>query len=178
MRFSDDSHDVIKNNSQLDECLVSYSIYVPDEKSSDTYIKHEAHTSVVHELSFDKTQDDVPTTKNFPIEHTGKLESNGITNLLSSSFDLMRHNYLLPIVQHRAFNRIILIIILANTIIMSLADYTNVDSKNNLLENGSIRNAVLIRSELFFVVSFAVEMLIKMFALGTKVLNLIVLNID
>eukprot|EP01036_Dinobryon_divergens_P034075 gene34075-44028_t len=49
---------------------------------------------------------------------------------------------------------------------MSLADYTNVDSKNNLLENGSIRNAVLIRSELFFVVSFAVEMFIKMFALG------------
>ena len=168
MIFSVDSPDVtIKSSSRpsdLDECLVH------DEKSSTEKIspytskQREVHASVAQELSLDVA----PTSENQSAlkEKQGKLEPNIIVKLLSL-FEYIRQQYLLSIVQHRAFNRIILAIILANTVILSLADYNYVDSDNNLLENGSLRNAVLIRSEIFFVVAFTVEMIMKMLAHGT-----------
>ena len=154
-----------------DESLESYNIYM-SEKVSDSIspYKQQRELHAAQKLLFDEPkQDDSPKSDEQKMI-TGGKEKPEPNAKASSSFDFVRKKYILRFVKHWSFNGLILLIILANTVIMSLADYTNVDSNNNLLEDGSIRNIVLIRTELFFVIVFTLEMILKMLAHGMTVL--------
>lgn len=69
-------------------------------------------------------------------------------------------------VQSIAFQRVSLAIILANSAIIAIADYSRVDVNNNLVTSGSIRNQVFIGSDVYFSSFFIIECILKMFALG------------
>ena len=47
-----------------------------------------------------------------------------------------------------------------------MADYSNVDSNNNLSPNGSVYNILLLGSEFTFTIIFIVEFMIKVLATG------------
>ena len=67
---------------------------------------------------------------------------------------------------HLYFQRISLLAIIANSIIIAIADYSHVDSNGNLVTQGSIRNRIFLESDIFFTLFFLVECIIKVTALG------------
>lgn len=70
------------------------------------------------------------------------------------------------IVLHPYFQRLSLLIILANSAVIAIADYSKVDVNNNLVMNRSIRNTVYLCSDLWFTIFFIAEFLMKITAFG------------
>ena len=83
---------------------------------------------------------------------------------------LSRHNslrqFFVRLNLHPWFENFILTMILVNAIFFSIADYENVDENGVLVDTGSTRNALLIRTNLFFVVVFTFEFVVKVIAQG------------
>lgn len=64
------------------------------------------------------------------------------------------------------FDRFILLTILANSAILGIADWSNVDSNGRFLTDNSFRNAVMQGSEPIFTAIFVVEAALKIVAMG------------
>lgn len=64
------------------------------------------------------------------------------------------------------FDRIVLTVIIVNSVILGIADYSNLDAEGNLASQGSWRNTVVEQSEPVFTTLFTVEMTIKILAMG------------
>jgi hypothetical protein len=72
----------------------------------------------------------------------------------------------LVIISNPLFDRFILTIIMINCVFMIMSDYEHVDNMNNLLSDGSIRNEVILSSEIYFTAIFTCEFLLKWAALN------------
>jgi hypothetical protein len=70
------------------------------------------------------------------------------------------------IVRNVWFDRTILLVIAFSSILLASSDYTHVDDQNNLIEEGSPTNTVILRCEIVFTVVFLVEFILKIVALG------------
>jgi len=81
-----------------------------------------------------------------------------------------KHNrirqFCVKLVASDLFQKGILALIVINAILIAACDYSYVDSKGDLLEQGSFVNALNANTNLFFVVCFALEMGIKLIAQG------------
>jgi len=64
------------------------------------------------------------------------------------------------------FEYFIVFVILVNAVFLACADYGSVDSDNNLVVNGSIRNLILQESTLPFTIIFVGEVILKIVAMG------------
>ena len=72
----------------------------------------------------------------------------------------------LMIISNPLFDRFILTIIMVNCVFMIMSDYEHVDNMNNLSSDGSIRNEVILSSEIYFTAIFTCEFLLKWAALN------------
>ena len=72
----------------------------------------------------------------------------------------------LVIISNPLFDRFMLTIIMINCVFMIMSDYEHVDNMNNLLSDGSIRNEVILSSEIYFTAIFTCEFLFKWAALN------------
>ena len=72
----------------------------------------------------------------------------------------------LVIISNPLFDRFILTTIMINCVFMIMSDYEHVDNMNNLLSDGSIRNEVILSSEIYFTAIFTCEFLFKWAALN------------
>ena len=72
----------------------------------------------------------------------------------------------LVIISNPLFDRFILTTIMINCVFMIMSDYEHVDNMNNLLSDGSIRNEVILSSEIYFTAIFTCEFLLKWAALN------------
>ena len=72
----------------------------------------------------------------------------------------------LVIISNPLFDRFILTIIMINCVFMIMSDYEHVDNMNNLLSDGSIRNEVILSSEIYITAIFTCEFLLKWAALN------------
>ena len=72
----------------------------------------------------------------------------------------------LEIISNPLFDRFILTIIMFNCVFMIMSDYEHVDNMNNLSSDGSIRNQVILSSEIYFTAIFTCEFLLKWAALN------------
>lgn len=70
------------------------------------------------------------------------------------------------VIAHPLFENFILFMILLNAIFFSIADYTHVDENGDIVEEGSTVNAVIIRTNLLFLVVFTLEFAVKVIAQG------------
>ncbi len=70
------------------------------------------------------------------------------------------------IIQHPLFDQFILSIIVVNCTFMIMSDYDHVDHMNNLSSDGSIRNQIILNSEIYFTVIFTCEFVLKWAALN------------
>ena len=61
---------------------------------------------------------------------------------------------------------LIIITIMTNSILLSMADYGPVAASNELSEDGSSINYVIIHSETVLMLIFAIELVLKVLALG------------
>jgi len=95
------------------------------------------------------------------VDDTGLLEKN-----IFKRFLLSIKEFNLFIVNHTMFDRFILMVILLNSTFLAMADYTFVDDTNNLSAHGSIRNQIIIGSEIYFTSIFFCEFVLKISALG------------
>lgn len=64
------------------------------------------------------------------------------------------------------FQRLTIAVILANSIALAIVDYSHVDSNNNLISKGSLRNSIYNSSDLVFTIYFIAECCCKVIALG------------
>ena len=74
--------------------------------------------------------------------------------------------YATKIIEHLYFERLSTLVIIANSIVIAIADYSHVDSHGNLVTAGSVRNNISAKSEEYFTFFFLVEFVIKVTALG------------
>lgn len=72
----------------------------------------------------------------------------------------------LRVIQNVLFERVIIAVIVLNSVVLALADYQSVDSRGDLVMRGSWRNAMLLQSEIVFTAVFSVECALKVTALG------------
>jgi hypothetical protein len=72
----------------------------------------------------------------------------------------------LVIISNPLFDRFILTIIMINCLFMIISDYEHVDNMNNLSSDGSIRNQVILSSEIYITSIFTCEFLLKWAALN------------
>ena len=70
------------------------------------------------------------------------------------------------IIHHKYFDQFIMFVIILNSLLMALGEYRNVDDNGNLKTQGSIRNTLIETAELYFLLIFTVEMILKMVGLG------------
>ena len=70
------------------------------------------------------------------------------------------------VMAHPWFENFILFMIMVNAIFFSMADYTKVDEDGNIVEEGSIRNMIIIRTNIVFLVVFTLEFVVKVIAMG------------
>jgi len=96
---------------------------------------------------------------------TNAVDDTGGNNIINR-FRLALKKFTLPIVNHPMFDRFILMVILLNSAFLAMADYSFVDDTNNLSERGSIRNQIIIESEIYFTSIFICEFALKISALG------------
>lgn len=66
----------------------------------------------------------------------------------------------------KRFDQFILLLILTNSIILALADYSHVDLNGDLLASGSLRNSIVKYSDNVFTTLFSVECTLKIIAMG------------
>ncbi|GMF33382.1 unnamed protein product [Phytophthora lilii] len=64
------------------------------------------------------------------------------------------------------FDQFILLLILANSVILAIADYSKVDEQGDLDSSQSIRNAIVNSADRLFTILFAVECSMKIIAMG------------
>ena len=64
------------------------------------------------------------------------------------------------------FDRVVLVLILANSVVLALTDYSVVDAETGEPSDKSWRNAVVDKTELFFTLSFTVESALKIMSMG------------
>ena len=64
------------------------------------------------------------------------------------------------------FDRIVLVLILANSVVLALTDYSVVNPTDGEPSTASWRNAVVDHTELFFTLSFTVECVLKIMSMG------------
>ena len=69
------------------------------------------------------------------------------------------------LVESKPFEVFILAVILLNSVLLALSDYTHADSANQLLDIGW-RNHAVIKSEVFFTVVFTLEAVLKIISMG------------
>ena len=74
--------------------------------------------------------------------------------------------FFVRVIAHPMFENFILFMILLNAIFFSIADYTHVDENGDIVEEGSSVNAVIIRTNLVFLVVFSAEFVVKVIAQG------------
>ena len=77
-----------------------------------------------------------------------------------------KKNYLQTIVDSTAFSVFFYSIIFINSIILSIPNYAEIDRNGNLLTNSSVRNAIFVSSDIYFLVLFSIELLMKICAYG------------
>jgi hypothetical protein len=70
------------------------------------------------------------------------------------------------IICHPLFEGFILFIILLNAVLLAQADYSHVDSSNNLIADGSARNTALAVMNIPFLVVFTMECVLKIVGKG------------
>lgn len=70
------------------------------------------------------------------------------------------------IIKHKYFDSFILFVILLNSIVLAIPNYSVVDSTGNLIEGNSWRNILANRSEIYFTCIFGVEFILKAFSYG------------
>ncbi|KAF4133455.1 Voltage-dependent L-type calcium channel domain-containing protein [Phytophthora infestans] len=66
----------------------------------------------------------------------------------------------------KRFDQFILFLILANSIILAIADYSKVDNQGDLDSSQSTRNAIVTSADTIFTILFAVECTMKIIAMG------------
>ena len=76
------------------------------------------------------------------------------------------HSIVKRIVTDTWFDRIGLTAILLNSLILAMIDYSVVNNQGVPIENGSWRNTLAVESDIYFIIYFTVEMILKVFALG------------
>lgn len=76
-------------------------------------------------------------------------------------------SYVARVVRSVLFQRLSLAIIIANSLVIAIADYSKVDEHNNIIIENSLRNRIYLQSDVYFSVFFIVECGLKMFGLGT-----------
>ena len=64
------------------------------------------------------------------------------------------------------FDRIGIAVILLNSIILAMIDYSVVDNDGNPIEKGSWRNTLAAKSDIYFIIYFTIEMVLKVVAQG------------
>ena len=64
------------------------------------------------------------------------------------------------------FERLCLLAIVANSIVIAIADYSHIDNSGNLVTSGSLRNTISVQSEQYFTYCFLLECVVKVTALG------------
>jgi hypothetical protein len=67
---------------------------------------------------------------------------------------------------HQNFESFIMFIIILNAILFAQADYSHIDSGNNLISEGSFRNTILAVTNLPFLVIFTIECVLKGIGMG------------
>lgn len=70
------------------------------------------------------------------------------------------------IINHKYFDQFIMFVIILNSVLMAMGEYKNVDDNGDLKTQGSIRNTLIESAELYFLLIFTVEMILKMVGLG------------
>ena len=70
------------------------------------------------------------------------------------------------IVRSLYFDRFIIIAIILNSIVLTLADYQRVDSSGDLVKEDSWRNTILLESEVYFTAIFTLECILKVLSFG------------
>eukprot|EP01035_Chromulina_nebulosa_P025181 gene25181-32851_t len=88
-----------------------------------------------------------------------------LTNSLASARAKIREIAKL-IIQHPLFDQFILSIIMINCTFMIISDYDHVDHMNNLSPDGSIRNQIILNSEIYFTAIFTCEFVLKWAAMN------------
>ena len=86
-------------------------------------------------------------------------------NRLEKSIEVIRH-ICLRIVTFVWFERFIFLSIIISSLFLAFSDYNCVDNDNNLIAQCSVRNTILINSEIIFVIIFTTELLLKIIAFG------------
>ena len=76
------------------------------------------------------------------------------------------HSILKRIVTDPWFDRVGLTAILLNSLILAMIDYSVVNNQGVPIDNGSWRNTLAVESDIYFIIYFTVEMILKVFALG------------
>ena len=116
------------------------------------------------------------TTKNNSNSHVYQKTTNEITAAQQTSLTCIItplvfvrekiRKVALVIISNPLFDRFILTTIMINCVFMIMSDYEHVDNMNNLLSDGSIRNEVILSSEIYFTAIFTCEFLLKWAALN------------
>lgn len=66
------------------------------------------------------------------------------------------------------FEYFVFVVLVINCNFMGLADYSHVKSSGELNTSGSARNQVVVHSEYFFLAVYALEMVLKVIAMGFR----------
>jgi len=74
--------------------------------------------------------------------------------------------FFVELVMNCWFDRTILLLILVNSVIMALTDYSNINNNYEPVPEGSWRNALGANTEVFFAVAFTFEIVAKIIAMG------------
>lgn len=74
--------------------------------------------------------------------------------------------FVTAIVTNQYFDRLILLAIICNSVIIGLSDYSHVNSDGELVEAGSWRNVLVARTEIIFTVLFTLECVLKVICMG------------
>ena len=87
-----------------------------------------------------------------------------------SLFIFSKHNKIrqtcVRIISYTYFDHFILFVIILNSFVFALADYSHVNSNNNLVDEGSVRNLIYIKSSPYFLGVFIIECVLKVIAMG------------
>ena len=87
-------------------------------------------------------------------------------SLMFLGTDNVFRQFFVRLILHPWFDRFVLLVIFLNSILFAIADYSVVDVNGNLVAQNSLRNKIVIQSNVIFVVFFAVEMAFKIIAMG------------
>jgi hypothetical protein len=70
------------------------------------------------------------------------------------------------LVNSRLFEGLIIVAIVANCVVLIIADYEYVDSNGDLTSDSSVRNQIVVESEYLFTSVFTIECIMKILSFG------------